>query len=117
MCFGLEGGKWEFIVLVPDHCLSFYFLYIVKGGCQNFIFFDGVKCCFFFFVVVVVFFFVFFFFVVVSFSRRVLYQLNGPIQKQNSATCFCSTGRKDMRPRLCILWACTAYYHASRQAA
>ena len=23
--FGFEGGMWDFIVLVPDHCLSFYF--------------------------------------------------------------------------------------------
>ena len=22
---GFVGGKWELIVLVPDHCLSFYF--------------------------------------------------------------------------------------------
>ena len=23
--FGLEGGMWNLIVSVPDHCLSFYF--------------------------------------------------------------------------------------------
>ena len=23
--FGFEGGMWDFIILVPDHCLSFYF--------------------------------------------------------------------------------------------
>ena len=23
--FGFEGGMWDFIVLVPDHCLSFDF--------------------------------------------------------------------------------------------
>ena len=23
--FGFEGGMWDLIVLVPDHCLSFYF--------------------------------------------------------------------------------------------
>ena len=23
---GFEGGMWDFIVLVPDHCHSFYFL-------------------------------------------------------------------------------------------
>ena len=22
--FGFEGGVWDLIVLVPDHCLSFY---------------------------------------------------------------------------------------------
>ena len=25
--FGLEGRIWDLIVSVPDHCLSFYFLY------------------------------------------------------------------------------------------
>ena len=25
--FGFEGRMWDLIVLVPDHCLSFYFLY------------------------------------------------------------------------------------------
>ena len=24
--FGFKGGTWELIVLVPDRCLSFYFL-------------------------------------------------------------------------------------------
>ena len=24
--FGFEGGIWDLIVSVPDHCLSFYFL-------------------------------------------------------------------------------------------
>ena len=23
--FGFEGGMWDLIVLVPDHCFSFYF--------------------------------------------------------------------------------------------
>ena len=27
--FGIEGGMWDAIVLIPDHCLSIYFtLYI-----------------------------------------------------------------------------------------
>ena len=25
--YGFEGRIWDLIVLVPDHCLSFYFLY------------------------------------------------------------------------------------------
>ena len=25
---GFEGGIWDLIVLVPDHCLSFYLVYI-----------------------------------------------------------------------------------------
>ena len=25
--FGFEGRMWDLIVSVPDHCLSFYFLY------------------------------------------------------------------------------------------
>ena len=25
--FGFEGGIWDLIVSVPDHCLSFYFPY------------------------------------------------------------------------------------------
>ena len=25
--FGLEGRMWDLIVSVPDHCLSFYFVY------------------------------------------------------------------------------------------
>ena len=24
--FGIEGGMWDVIVLIPDHCLSIYFL-------------------------------------------------------------------------------------------
>ena len=24
-CIGFEGGQWDLIVLVPDHCLSVYF--------------------------------------------------------------------------------------------
>ena len=27
--FGFEGRIWDLIVLVPDHCLSFYFVSIV----------------------------------------------------------------------------------------
>ena len=23
--FGFEGGMWDLIVLIPDHCLSIYF--------------------------------------------------------------------------------------------
>ena len=26
--FGFEGMMWDLILSVPDHCLSFYFLYI-----------------------------------------------------------------------------------------
>ena len=25
--FGIEGVMWDVIVLIPDHCLSIYFLY------------------------------------------------------------------------------------------
>ena len=28
--FGFEGRMWDLIVLVPDHCLSFYFLSVVS---------------------------------------------------------------------------------------
>ena len=28
--FGSEAGMWDLIVLVPDHCLSFYFLLLPK---------------------------------------------------------------------------------------
>ena len=24
--FGIEGGMWDVIVLIPDHCLSIYFI-------------------------------------------------------------------------------------------
>ena len=27
--FGIEGGMWDVIVLIPDHCLSIYFAAIV----------------------------------------------------------------------------------------
>ena len=27
--FGFEGRIWDLIVLVPDHCLSFYFQYLI----------------------------------------------------------------------------------------
>ena len=27
--FGFNGGMWNLIVLVPDYCLSFYFVYII----------------------------------------------------------------------------------------
>ena len=30
--FGFEGGMWDLIVLVPDHCLSFYFICIPSAG-------------------------------------------------------------------------------------
>ena len=23
--FGIEGGMWDVVVLIPDHCLSIYF--------------------------------------------------------------------------------------------
>ena len=26
--FGIEGGMWDVIVLIPDHCLSIYFVNI-----------------------------------------------------------------------------------------
>ena len=28
--FGIEGGIWDVIVLIPDHCLSIYFGIIVS---------------------------------------------------------------------------------------
>ena len=28
--FGFEGTMWDLIVIVPDHCLSFYFVSIDK---------------------------------------------------------------------------------------
>ena len=31
--FGFEGRMWDLIVSVPDHCLSFYFLYL--GGLDS----------------------------------------------------------------------------------
>ena len=30
--FGFEGGMWD--VLIPDHCLSIYFLYKLYGTCD-----------------------------------------------------------------------------------
>ena len=30
--FGFEGGMWDVIVFVPDHCLSFYFGSSIKFG-------------------------------------------------------------------------------------
>ena len=24
--FGFEGGMWDLIILIPDHCLSIYFI-------------------------------------------------------------------------------------------
>ena len=35
--FGFEGGMWDLIVSVPDHCLSFYsdqFSYFKSSGCM-----------------------------------------------------------------------------------
>ena len=26
--FGIEGGMWDVIVLIPDYCLSIYFTYL-----------------------------------------------------------------------------------------
>ena len=28
--FGFEGGMWDLIVLIPDHCISIYFQQIYK---------------------------------------------------------------------------------------
>ena len=28
--FGFEGRIWDLIVLVPDHCLSFYFVFAAR---------------------------------------------------------------------------------------
>ena len=28
--FGFEGRMWDLIVSVPDHCLSFYFRYLLE---------------------------------------------------------------------------------------
>ena len=28
--FGFEGRMWDLIVSVPDHCLSFYFVNLIK---------------------------------------------------------------------------------------
>ena len=34
--FGYAARVWELIVLVPDHCLSFYFFSsMVKGSCKH----------------------------------------------------------------------------------
>ena len=27
--FGIEGGVWDVIVLIPDHCLSIYFTNLI----------------------------------------------------------------------------------------
>ena len=29
---GFEGGMWELIILVPDHCLSFLLFNVEKSG-------------------------------------------------------------------------------------
>ena len=31
--FGSEGRIWDLIVLLPDHCLSFYFIDTIPGTC------------------------------------------------------------------------------------
>ena len=31
--FGIEGGMWDVIVLIPDHCLSITFLICVLTVC------------------------------------------------------------------------------------
>ena len=31
--FGFEGGMWDLIILVADHCLSFYFLWLFDVCC------------------------------------------------------------------------------------
>ena len=28
--FGFEGGMWDLIVLIPDHCLSIYFTKLIE---------------------------------------------------------------------------------------
>ena len=28
--FGIEGGMWDVIVLIPDHCLSIYFTAVCR---------------------------------------------------------------------------------------
>ena len=40
--FGTEGGMWDVIILIPDHCLSIYFTHycikaerILKEGLAN----------------------------------------------------------------------------------
>ena len=37
--FGFEGRMWDLIVSVPDHCLSFYFLYCSNTGVLTFVIF------------------------------------------------------------------------------
>ena len=32
--FGFEGRLWDLIVSVPDHCLSFYFVYEILVICR-----------------------------------------------------------------------------------
>ena len=35
--FGIEGGMWDVIALIPDHCLSIYFIshFIKNTDCQG----------------------------------------------------------------------------------
>ena len=33
--FGFEGRMWDLIVSVPDHCLSFYFVTVIREITQN----------------------------------------------------------------------------------
>ena len=37
--FGFEGGMWDLVVLVPDQCLSFYFLLLLNILAIRLIFF------------------------------------------------------------------------------
>ena len=30
--FGFDGGMWDLIVLIPDYCLSVYFVYISQNN-------------------------------------------------------------------------------------
>ena len=33
--FGFEGRMWDLIVSVPDHCLSFYFSFLIENIYQS----------------------------------------------------------------------------------
>ena len=34
--FGIEGGMWDVVVLIPDHCLSIYFSFTNFACPKNF---------------------------------------------------------------------------------
>ena len=45
--FGIEGGMWDVIVLIPDHCLSIYFKHVDNdddGACQYYTFAVNSSC-------------------------------------------------------------------------